>query len=42
MWVHGHGDSRFDYRILDTRVVCDRRGYPGENPQFENAFLIEI
>ena len=42
MWVHGHVHSRFDYRIFNTRIVCNPRGYPGENPLFEDAFLVDV
>lgn len=27
LWIHGHVHCRSDYRILDTRVVCNPRGY---------------
>lgn len=29
--VHGHTHKACDYMIGDTRVVCNPRGYPGEN-----------
>jgi predicted phosphodiesterase len=31
LWVHGHTHDAFDYRLGDTRVVCNPRGYPKEN-----------
>lgn len=31
LWVHGHGHTPFDYRIGNTRVVCNPRGYPHEH-----------
>lgn len=31
LWIHGHTHSRFDYRIKETRVVCNPRGYPAEH-----------
>lgn len=31
LWVHGHVHDPFDYQIGSTRVVCNPRGYPGEN-----------
>lgn len=31
LWVHGHTHDVFDYKLGDTRVVCNPMGYPGEN-----------
>lgn len=30
LWIHGHTHVPCDYRIFDTRVVCNPRGYPSE------------
>ncbi len=30
LWLHGHTHTPFDYRIHDTRVVCNPLGYRGE------------
>ena len=30
LWVHGHTHARFDYQVRGTRVVCNPKGYPGE------------
>lgn len=30
LWVHGHVHDPFDYRIGETRVVCNPIGYPHE------------
>lgn len=32
LWTHGHTHHYFDYRIGDTRVVCNPRGYEGYEP----------
>jgi hypothetical protein len=29
LWLHGHIHSRSDYRIVDTRVICNPAGYEG-------------
>jgi Icc-related predicted phosphoesterase len=29
VWVHGHLDEASDYRIGETRVVCNPAGYEG-------------
>jgi predicted phosphohydrolase len=30
LWIHGHVHYARDYRVGETRVVCNPRGYPGE------------
>lgn len=30
IWCHGHTHDQFDYRIGETRVVCNPLGYPRE------------
>jgi len=47
LWVHGHTHNTFDYRIADTRVVCNPRGYPHalggwENSSFNSAMFIGL
>ena len=32
LWTHGHTHFPFDYKIGDTRVVCNPRGYIGYEP----------
>ena len=41
-WTHGHMHNNFDYLIGDTRVMCNPKGYPGENDQFDSNFTFEI
>lgn len=45
LWVHGAVHSNFDYRVGDTRIVCNSRGYQDqplpENPDFDPGFVIE-
>lgn len=33
LWIHGHTHDSFDYRLGNTRVVCNPKGYPGERAQ---------
>ncbi len=42
--VHGHTHERMDYYIRDTRIVCNPRGYPGEQPWYQNyePLIVEI
>lgn len=35
VWCHGHSHARADMVINGVRVVCNPRGYPGENPGWE-------
>ena len=47
LWVHGHLHDQLDYRVGNTRVVCNPRGYassfePELNPAFQPALVIEV
>ncbi|MGR8935769.1 MAG: metallophosphoesterase [Gammaproteobacteria bacterium] len=42
-WLHGHIHKNSDYKIGTCRVICNPKGYPGEqNPDFDPHFTIEI
>jgi Icc-related predicted phosphoesterase len=41
-WTHGHMHNNFDYLVGDTRVMCNPKGYPGENDQFDFNFVFEV
>lgn len=54
LWIHGHIHDRRDYKLGDTRVVTNPRGYPhrdrtksklayrNENERFDPFFTVEI
>ncbi len=43
LWIHGHTHSAFDYiHPAGTRVVCNPRGYPGENRHYDTAKIVEL
>jgi Icc-related predicted phosphoesterase len=49
LWIHGHTHDSFDYRVRDTRVVANPRGYTRrhtpdwpENNGFDRALIMEI
>lgn len=43
LWVHGHVHHAHDYRVGDTRIVCNPRGYPGELVEgFRPELLVEV
>ena len=35
LWIHGHTHSRFDYRVLGCRVMCNPRGYRMRSGAYE-------
>jgi Icc-related predicted phosphoesterase len=42
LWIHGHIHTSSDYRIGETRVLCNPHGYGDENPHFNNALVLEL
>jgi predicted phosphodiesterase len=42
LFIHGHVHSSSDYRVGRTRVLCNPRGYPGENPNFNPSLVVEV
>lgn len=42
LWTHGHMHNTFDYVLGDTRIVCNPRGYRGENPNFSTTKVIDV
>lgn len=42
LWVHGHVHNSCDYRVGETRIVCNSHGYGPENPDFDGAFTVLI
>ena len=44
MWTHGHVHDSWDYKIGDTRIVCNPHGYPGERKKdmFDPGMMVEI
>lgn len=41
VWCHGHTHAPSDKIVEGVRVVCNPRGYPGENPEW-SPITIEI
>lgn len=42
-WIHGHVHRRCDYRIGETRVVCNPLGVGDESVrEFDPAFTLQI
>ncbi len=42
VWIHGHTHTSFDYKIGDTRIVCNPYGYGYENSDFNPALIVEV
>ena len=42
LWTHGHMHNNFDYMVGKTRVLCNPKGYPDENPDFNPRFVVEV
>jgi Icc-related predicted phosphoesterase len=43
LWIHGHMHDAMDYTIGGTRVICNPRGYPEENPVWTpEGVLIDV
>jgi Icc-related predicted phosphoesterase len=44
LWFHGHMHDSFDYTIGNTRILCNPRGYVGQelNPEFKPNALIYL
>jgi Icc-related predicted phosphoesterase len=44
LWIHGHTHDGFDYRIGETRVICNPHGYPDDtdNPGFDLRMVVKV
>jgi Icc-related predicted phosphoesterase len=42
IWVHGHVHNSSDYLIGRTGVLCNPHGYGSENPDFNDALVVEL
>ena len=42
LWIHGHIHRFAYYRIGKCTVICNPRGYPGENSGFQEKFTIDV
>jgi Icc-related predicted phosphoesterase len=42
LWVHGHVHNSSDYRVGETRILCNPHGYGTENPDFNGALVVEV
>ncbi len=43
LWIHGHVHTFQDYRLGETRVLCNPRGYPVEhNTGFQGGLVVSL
>ncbi len=44
IWVHGHTHDSFDYKLNETRIICNPYGYVNyeENPAFSPQLTVEV
>lgn len=42
LWIHGHSHAAVDYMHRNTRVVCNPKGYPGQNTGYQDNLVITI
>lgn len=42
LWVHGHTHSHCDYKVGNTRIICNPLGYPTENTRYIHNMIVEI
>lgn len=42
LWIHGHTHHCVDYKIGNTRIVSNQRGYPGESTGFDPTFAVRL
>jgi hypothetical protein len=42
LWVHGHTHFQVDTIVDDTRILCNPRGYPHENPLPYPALVVDV
>jgi len=42
LWIHGHTHESFDYKIGDTRIICNPKGYPNEDKPFNRNLIVEV
>ena len=44
LWIHGHTHQSCDYRLNETRVVCNPYGYKGQetNPKFDSRKCVIV
>lgn len=42
IWCHGHTHTSFDYKIGETQILCNPKGYKKENTQFNPTFNFSV
>jgi predicted phosphodiesterase len=42
LWVHGHVHNSSDYRVGQTRILCNPHGYGNENADFDGTLVVKV
>lgn len=42
LWIHGHTHTGCDYKIGNTNIICNPKGYRSENHKFKFGLIKEI
>lgn len=44
LWCHGHTHTNFDYKIGETRIICNPRGYKSsdENEEYDENLIVDL
>jgi len=42
LWIHGHTHRSCDYRLVDTRIVSNQRGYYHERTGWDPGLVLEV
>ena len=42
LFIHGHTHDHYDYKLGETRIVANPRGYPDEDTGFDPTLLVEV
>ena len=42
LWIHGHTHQAMDYTVRGTRVLCNARGYRGEDTGFRADLVVTV
>ena len=42
VWVHGHAHDTYNYKMGNCQVICNPRGYPGEDAGFRCDLVFDL
>ena len=42
LWMHGHSHAAIDFKVGKARIVCNPRGYPGEETNWKPDLILRV